>query len=313
MLIPSAPSMMTNKTPSMTFLLVALVSCSTDGGTADGGVDAPVDAPVADAPADSPADAAGDGGLSAPEALDQAGKLALWLEATSSQITLGDAGGVTAWKDKSKNKNDAVAGGPLAIVASGAVAGHDAVHFNIASASVQIADAVSLQFGTGQVYIVAVTRVRVPRMFWFQKFARNDGGTVATGIEFFDANAGANDAGGFIFSPFGELDNQSGNSVNWGTTELNDDKFHIVAFRRTASTSIEVAVDDLAPRTQTVAAVDVSATGELTYLGSPPQSPGPGTPDLYIAEELVVHDASGLVSDKDAAAVHAYLKQKYAL
>jgi hypothetical protein len=39
------------------------------------------------------------------------------------------------------------------------------------------------------------------------------------------------------------------------------------------------------------------------------QSPG----NVAIAEELVVHDTSGVVSAADIASVHAYLKQKYGL
>lgn len=291
--------------------LCSIVACSNATAMSDGGNDAAAD--VIDS-FDAPSDVAADAGAFTPAALDQANKLALWLEATSTDLVIGDGGGVTTWHDKSKNKNDAVGFGPLPVVDAGAQAGHDAVFFNQTNAALAIADGPSMQFATDPLCIIVVTRVGNLRMFWFEKSVWSEGGAIYyTGINFFDANGGASDASAISFSPYAAVDNQAGDSVTWGSgDELADGKFHIVMFRRTSATSIEVGVDDLSPRSATVAAVDVSVPGEPAYIGSPPQTPGPGTPDLAIAEEIIIHDSTA-VTDADVANVQAYLKLKYSL
>lgn len=265
----------------------------------EAGVDGAPDVAMESATTEAAVDAAS----SVPEVLDQSGKLVLWLEATPSSITLDDAGGVTTWKDASQHHNDALGFGPLPVLESAIVSTHDAVWFDATSAALRIADAPSLQLGTGTFVIVAVTRVRTFRMFWFEKIQSFDGGTFM-GIELFDINGGSAD-GGFINPPLGLLDNL-GDSVST-SANLADGAFHVLQFRRTATT-IEIAVDDAAPQSQAVSAIDVSAAGQPLFIGSPPQSPG-GPPNLEIAEQLVVRDTT----DADVASVHAYLKQKYAL
>ena len=289
-----------------TLLVIAVTStllgCSTGDAPADGGGDVAADAPLDASAAFTPA------------TLDQAGKLALWLEATSEDVTLGDGGRVTTWRDKTQHHNDAIGVGLLPAYDVALQAGHDAVHFDDAMVQLQIADSPSLQLGTDPFTVIAVTRVAAFRMFWFEKAVLNDAGTLL-GLEFFVSNGGPSDAGAATPSPFAELDNQTGDFVQWGAgNALGDGKLHIVQFRRTAATAIEVAVDDLPPRSQTTSAIDVSVPGQAAVLGSPGGSfAGGAPPGFWIAEELVLHAATGTLADADVANVYAYLQKKYGL
>jgi hypothetical protein len=289
------------------FFASLLGACSNGNTPSDAGADAAADVASNDSPNDVANDAISDAGFT-PATLDQAGKLALWLEATSSDLTLGDAG-VTGWKDKSKNHNDAKALGTVfPFVQSGVIAGHDAVHFDAFGSTLTIADAKSLQFGSDQTHIVAVTKLSTLRSFFFQKTTSPTDGAVFTGLSFFIANGGTSDAGSFTLSPYASVSGVD--SVTWGNgNELADGKFHIVAYRRTDATHIEVWLDDLAPKTATVPAIDVSASGVDVVFG--PLN-GPTAPDMTLVEELAIHDPAG-VMDADVSSVHAYLKQKYGL
>jgi hypothetical protein len=283
-------------------------ACSNGSSTPDGGLDATSEVGQSnDAPSESSGDAIVDAGFT-PATLDQAGKLALWLEATSSDLTIAD-GGVTAWKDKSKNHNDAKAlGATPPFVQAGVIAGHDAVHFDTFGSTLGIADSKSLQFATDQTHIVAVAKLSTLRSFFFSKDTSPTDGSVYTGLAFFIANGGGTDASAFSLSPYAAVSGVD--SVTWGNgNELADGKFHIIAYRRTDTTHIEVWLDDLTPKTATVPAIDVSAAGVDVVFG--PLN-GPTTPDMTLAEEVALHDPAG-VSDVDVANVHAYLKQKYGL
>jgi len=291
------------------FLAGLLGACSNGSTQPDGGSDAAALDVVAQdvAQQDVSSSDAIDAGFT-PLVLDQAGKLALWLEATSSDITIAD-GGVTAWKDKSKNHNDAKAlGTTFPFVVSGVISGHDGVKFDAFGSALTIADAKSLQFATDQTHIVAVAKLSTLRSFFFGKTTAPTDGAVFTGLSFFIANGGGTDASVFSLSPYASISGLD--SVTWGNAnELADGKFHIVAYRRTDATHIEVWLDDLAPKTATVPAVDVSATGNDAVFGP---IGGPTTPDMTLVEELVLHDPTA-VTDADVANVHAYLKQKYGL
>jgi hypothetical protein len=287
------------------FSLALTAACSNGSNPSDAGndatsSDASFDAPVLDAATEA----------SVPATLDQQNKLALWLEASSSNVVLSD-GGVATWKDLSKNKNDAAGSGTMPTVLASAVGGHDAVSFLGKVSPLTIADAASLHFGTDQVFIAAVTRAKTLKGTWFQKTVPDDAGSY-DGIEFFVANGGPLDGGtGNILSPYAAFNGFPGNSLQWGTPELNDGNFHVVMFRRTSATSLEIAVDDVAPRSQNVSAIDVTAAGAAVIVGIG-DAAFPSV-DVAIAEELVLHDASGTISDADVASVHAYLKQKYGL
>jgi hypothetical protein len=287
-------------------LVASLFACSNGSSPNDGGTSDVVtqDVTMGDVAADAPNDGSA---LTPPEALDQAGKLALWLEATPADVVVGDGGGVTAWKDKSKNKNDGAALGTSPTVIKSAIAAHDAVHFSQCTDTFTIADAPSLQLATDPFYIAAVTRVLTYRAFFFAKSNTDDGGTNPyAGLDFFTAPSNAvNDAGMGIPALYAYIDQTDG-FFTWTGAQLGDGNYHIVELRRPTATTLVLTLDDLTSQTKTVAATDVSAVGHVVNVG---QIFCPMPPDFSLVEDLVVHAPS----DAEVAAVHAYLKQKYGL
>jgi hypothetical protein len=247
--------------------------------------------------------------------LDQAGQLALWLEASATNLVIS-SGAVGTWKDLSQNKNDATNAqvGPLA--QSAIVNGHDAVRFNTYGVGLGIADAASLQLASDQMYLVAVARSTYASGSFFSKVTTAVSGAgvyYVSGLEFFVA-AGTNDAGATILFPSAHIDSQSGNSIVWGDSVFDDGKFHIVALRRTNAATLAMTVDDQAARTAPVGAFSLSAVGKGAVVGSVAYGNLRPTVDFSIAELVLVHDPrSGVVADADVASLHAYLKQKYGL
>ncbi len=167
------------------FLLITLAACVGDTPTNPVQLDssAPKDSslPSTDAPTDT---LQADGGAWTPAALDAQGQLALWLEASSANVTVS-AGKVGVWKDLSKNHNDAVnnQGGP--VVDSVVVNQRDAVHF-VGSARLKIADATSLQLGIDQFDIEVVVKVTATPCYFFSKATINNttgGPTYVSGLE----------------------------------------------------------------------------------------------------------------------------------
>ena len=119
--------------------LVLTAACVGDSPTTQPTPDASNDAPAsADAGSDAKADVVGPW---TPAVLDGAGSLALWLEASSANVVVS-SGNVGKWKDQSKNKTDAVNANTGPTVLTGAVNGHDALHFGVASVTLAIADGV---------------------------------------------------------------------------------------------------------------------------------------------------------------------------
>jgi hypothetical protein len=295
---------MTNRTP---FFACLLLACSNGSSPNDAGTSDVVtqDVTSSDVATDTSNDAPP---LGVPQALDQAGKLALWLEATPSDLGLGDGGAVATWKDKSKNKNDATAAGAPTVLA-GAIVGHDAVHFADYTDFFTIADAASLRFGTDQVYIVGVARILTLRSMLFSKAATPDGGSGQIGLEVW-SHPGASTDAGLQPTPFAWLDTGA-DQILWGNdSPIADAKYHAIAFRRLDATHLAIWADALTPRTATVAAIDISVAGQPVRIGP---NGGPTPPDFALAEELVLHDGSGTVSDADVASVQSYLTQKYGL
>jgi hypothetical protein len=249
-----------------------------------------------------------------PAVLDAAGELALWLEASSGNVVISN-GTVGIWKDLSQNKNDASNsnGGPT-VVAS-AIHGHDALNFASANLSLTMKDATSLQFGTDQVYIAAVARVTSGSAHFFSKFTTQvSGGGVfySTGLLFF-AGPLTTSGGSSIIGPIVEVNSQAGDEVDWNSTGFEDGAFHVVAMRRTNSTTIVLSVDDQALETGQTGLFDVSVTGRTAYVGAVHFGNINPTTNFDLAEVLAVHPSSGIVSDADVASVHSYLKQKYGL
>lgn len=285
--------------------------------------DAPIDNPIitdSSVPKDSSSggdastDAAHPDGSVAwsPATLDGQNQLALWLEASASNITLS-SGKVGVWKDLSKNHNDATnnQGGP--VVDAVAVNKLDAVHF-VTTARLKINDAPSLQFGLDQFDMGVVIKVSATPSYFYSKatsMTTTGGPTYVSGLE-----VGANTQtikvdGGPVSStsPFAHFDPT--NTLSWQDPVF-DTKFHFVEVRRTNAGSLAMAVDDQAPRTISTGGINLNQQGNgvtlnVAYGNIAPQA------DFDMAELVIIHGTNGVVSDVDAANLHGYLKQKYAL
>ena len=288
-------------------------SGSPDSGSADSGH---ADSAAADTGAtDSGLDTGIDQGAPwTPTVLDQAGELALWLEASSTNLVVS-GGLVESWNDLSKNKNNASNpnNGPTAV--SSVINGHDALNFATDGIALAISDATSIQFATDQVYITAVAQVRHGSPYFFGKYTTTGTGAgqfYSTGLLFW-ATGGTADSGASIIGPVADVNSLTGNEVDWDQPCFEDGKFHIVAMRRTSSDTIELTVDDQPAVTGQTGNFDVSQAGQAAYVGSVAFGSIHPVTNFDIAEILAVHSSSGVVADTDVAKLHAYLKTKYGL
>jgi hypothetical protein len=106
--------------------------------------------------------------------------------------------------------------------------------------------------------------------YFFAKYtttASGAGALYSTGILFY-AQTGVSDAGATILGPVAKVNSQAGDEIDWDAPCFEDDGFHIVAVRRTTTSSIELRVDDLAPVTAQTGGFDVSTPGQPAYVGS---------------------------------------------
>jgi hypothetical protein len=131
-----------------------VVTDATTDSPDDGSTDASTDAADAsDASVDAPADVAqNDGGTIA-----AISGLVLWLNAGVGVTT--NNGSITAWSDQSSQGNDAAGGTSTATLASSSINSLPAAHFVGSNTQyLSIADATSLQFGTGDYYLAVVAK-----------------------------------------------------------------------------------------------------------------------------------------------------------
>jgi len=289
-----------------------------DGAADTGG--GPQDANTGDdgAPDSGPIDSGLDGADQSapwtPAVLDQAGSLALWLEASGPNVVIS-GGLVETWNDQSKNKNDASNpnGGPT--VAPMAINGHDALTFDSVGVTLGIPDAQSLQFGTDQVYITAVAKVNMGTPYFFGKFTAGQSGAgsfYSTGLVFL-AQSGTDDAGATILGPVVKVNSLAGDEVDWGGPAFEDGKAHVVAMRRTSASGMRVTVDSKPPVEAQTGSFDVSEPGQPTLIGAVLFGNFHPSTNFEIAEIVAVHSSTGVVADADVANLHGYLMHKYGL
>jgi len=194
--------------------------------------------------------------------------------------------------------------------------GHDALRFATHGLTLSIPDAMSLQFGTDQVYVAAVAKSPLAGGYVFSKAFASVGGSgpsYQAGLELF-VSSGVGDGGATILFPAARINVQTNNDVSWNDSAMEDAKFHVIAFRRTTPSQMALTVDDQAQRTAPSGSFSLTETGQPVLVGS--VTYGNFTPpvDFTVAEIVVVHDAvTGVVADADVNAVHGYLKQKYGL
>ena len=290
-------------------------------GPVEAGGTGAADAPFTEAAAESgpSADAAADGDASAFDPASLPG-LVLWLDAASGVTQT--AGAVSAWSDRTSNHNDALQ--PTAslqptLVASG-IGGLPALHFNKdaggstaqgAGQTLAIADGASLEWGTGDFYVVVVATSDNTLADGVERgvgllFGKFGAGTSATGVVL-TIN---------ILSPLDPTD-QSGlggdtseTAGNWVLTHTlyNDGTPHAFAFQRVGAT-LDLRVDGASVATGPSDDGDVSAAGAPVQIGS-------GTAgqilrfDGNLAEVLAVR---GALATADRTALEGYVLGKYGL
>lgn len=277
-----------------------------DGGS---GSDAPAQADTGSDAAANDADADAEW---TPAAIDQAGNLALWLEASAANLVIS-SGHVATWKDLSKYKHEAsnASAGPSVDV--GAIHGHDAIHFTDFAVSLAIPDAPSLHFGGDQIYVAVVARTAATTtgdgMFFSKTSVTATGGgpVYATGLEVFSTHPTAG-----VASIGAHVDAQDGNAIAW-TDAVAPETFHLVTLRRPTAFSLTMTVDDLPSKSASTGSFDVSEDGKDVLVGSVKYGNITRTVDFEIAELVVVHGSSGIVADADVANLRKYLKAKYGL
>jgi hypothetical protein len=280
-------------------------SATSEGSVADSGTDSPLGDP----------DTGVDSGPWSPARLDEANNLAVWLEPSAANFVTS-SGTIATWKDLSKNKNDAknTTGGPT--IHAALLNGHDTVHFD-QGVILTIDDAASVRFAAQQFYIAAVARL-IPGTgsgFFFSKataMASGAGSQYAAGFEFW-AGPGSTDAGATAVFPLAHVSGLLNNELDWADPVFDDSKFHLVAARRINAFNLALSVDDQPDRVTSTGSFDVDEVGSGVNLGAFRYGTFRPPVDFDIAELIVVHGPTAIVSDADVANVHAYLKKKYAL
>jgi hypothetical protein len=297
-------------------LLAACVASEPDvaggPGTADSGSNADATTGGSDASTDAAnsQDAGSDASTAwTPAVLDAEGKVALWLEGSSSNITVA-VGKVTAWHDLSKNKNDATIASNGPNVDTASINGHDSVHFTANPLTVK--DGPTTRFGTDPIFVTFVAKTQAPA-FFYSKVLPN-AGAYGSGLEMRATTLTLFD-GGMVLSPWNQISNSD--DVYSSASVFDDGKFHMIGLRRKNNTSYELSVDGTAAPTSTGGSDDISnVSNDIAIGGVEYTSPNPlGPYNLNIAEMVVVHggslDGGTGVTDDDVANVQGYLASKY--
>ncbi len=243
--------------------------------------------------------------------------LVLWLNAGKG-VNVNQ--GVDSWADQTTFKNDAkqTQQPRRPTLNANAINGQPAVHFDKGpggfpsnGSMMVIADSVSMQWGTGDFFIITVAR-----------FDNNPADLNSRGVGlFFSKQAGQpNFAGPFLSGniPVGNngpanlgLDFasniQAGNFVVTGTA-YNNNAAHAFAGQR-VGTKLDLRVDSNSIGTSTSSGVDVSSVGLPARIGAD------GDASFFrlngdIAEMIAV---KGVLSSQDQAGIQTYLKTKYNL
>ena len=311
------------------FVLVAAAACVGEDATSppplgDSGAGGDTGAPPPPPPGQPPPPPSGDAGGDAngdadaaawtPAVLDQAGSLALWLEASSSNLVIS-SGHVAVWHDRSRNANDATNSQAGPSVDTGATNGHDAVHFTQSGVTLGIADAPSMRFGTDQIFIAVVAKASASvtgAQTYFSKAMTMQSGAgpeYSAGLELYAAHVAGSVP---TTNPAAHLDTTAGNGIDW-MDAVDPATFHLVALRRPTAFSLTIAVDDLPAKSASTASIDISQMGVDARIGAVHYGNLLPTVDYDIAEIVIVHASNGIIADVDVANLHAYLKQKYAL
>lgn len=300
-------------------LALSCIACVSDDSTTpkDSGPDVTTNDAATDA---SPSDATSEEAAApwTPAALDADGSLALWLQATSSQLTTTN-NLVEKWADSSKNHNDATNPTTGPVVDPLAVGGHDALRFH--DVTLTIADSPSLRFGTDQVFVAAVmkdTLVGPLAAFSKAQTKTNVSGTIFyQGFELIGTGGVIADGGGALVplarhaQDLSDAGSSTIQSAQYDQPLFDDGKFHIVAARRPNASELTVYADGAMVTNGATIDDDISVAGINVAVGAVKYGKVVTSVDGDIAEVIVVHSA--IVSDATVGNVIAYLKARYSL
>jgi hypothetical protein len=236
--------------------------------------------------------------------------LVLWLDA--SQAVTTSQSKVSAWTDQSASNNSATqpttAQQPTLV--TGVINGHPVVRFDGASTALQIADAASLQWGTGDYVVEIVGSWKNGATSLGMLYAK----AAYTTPPYPGALVWANMQGTSDSTALGAAnESTSGYYVTGATMNLNDGTPRLYAARRYGGTNLEVRVNGVSDQSVVLpAATDVSATGNPAYIGGHPQNTTSVIQPLDgdIAEVVAVH---GSLTTAQLSALETYLKTKYGL
>lgn len=286
--------------------LAFLLACSSDTPTVP--IDATTDTTTQDATTDAPVDVA-DAGPWSPKTLPN---LVLWLDSDVGVVTeLPDAEigfRVVAWKDQSGNGNDAVAPtSGLPPKPGTSLGGHPSVRF--AYTRLEIPDAPSLQFGTGDFALAVVGR----------HTTAVDAG-VGYGFFLTKQNAASPFAGPALIGndPVGNsvvlFQSRIGDGqIKTPTTGWNGGQAMLMVVTRGAGDGgavVDLRLNGSSAATGSGAPfeVDLSATGRKLVLGD-----GPTGSQALIGDIAEVVAVKGSVTSQDVSKLEGYLKAKYGL
>lgn len=287
--------------------------------TKDGGKDAALDAPkdvaldgtVIDAPVDSPddaddastADAAIDWGVVDGGSISSISGLVLWLDAAKGVTT--SVSDITAWADQSSQSNGAVGGTSTPTLVSSSINSLPAAHFDAGSAQfLSIADATSLQWGTGDFFIAVVA-----------KFDNDPNDSFSAGIGAFYTKLGPSSGLLFFANDFqfpttvvaglSNLEDPTPTLIDYAAS-YNDGTARLYVVQRSSGTEyLRVNGSQVATSTSSI---DVTESGHDVFIGTMEQ--GDAALDGDIAEIIAV---KGTLSSSDRSTIESYLGSKYGL
>jgi hypothetical protein len=275
----------------------------------DGAIDSARDAQARDA---APVDSGVDSGPFSPAVIPG---LVLWLDA--NQGVAADAGGVSLWRDQSGFHNDASQS--MASIQptfrAAAINGLPGVHFDATAGGatvgneLSVADAPSLQWGTGDFYLLVVGRsdntfdagLEAGIGTLFHKTADPDLTGVVLTANIINGLSSTGDLTGLACSTSSTVYV----SVN---TPYNDGVPHAFAMQRAGQT-LDLRVDGASVGTTTATPTDVSAIGSVVSIGGDFDAQGIRL-DGDIAEMIAVE---GTLAVTERTALESYVLRKYAL
>jgi hypothetical protein len=269
---------------------------ATDDVTSDA-----IDDVTADAPPDSPGADAADGGWT----VTSISNLVLWLDANKGVTTTGSS--ITAWADQSGQANNASGGTDTPTLVSSSINSLPAAHFVASSLQyVSVADATSLQFGTGDFTIAVVA-----------KFDNDPTNGITSGIGALYSKLGTGsgllffannyDYGAMTFAAgLCELEDPTPTEVAYSAT-YNDSTARLYLVQRASGTEVlRVNGSQVATSTSSIDLSEVGAEVDIGLLGASSEAALDGD----IAEVIAV---GGTLSSSDLTSLESYLKTKYGL